>query len=83
LTLKGQCDFNTAVLKDKLDITLEALGRRLLAGTWRDGRYIDAKPLLAARGDHIQKKTLVGCEQDRPDVSRRRAQWRPGFRIPP
>jgi hypothetical protein len=30
-----------------------------------------------ARGrDHVQKKTLIAREQDRPAIARRRAQWR-------
>lgn len=41
-----------------------------------EGRHLDAEPFLAARGDHVQKKTLVAREQDRPDISRRRTQWR-------
>ena len=44
--------------------------------TRREDRHVGAEPFPAARGDHAQKKTLVAREQDRPDVSRRRAQWR-------
>ena len=30
----------------------------------------------ARGGDHVQKKTLIAREQDRPAIARRRAQWR-------
>jgi hypothetical protein len=32
--------------------------------------------LLRARGHQLQKKSLQASEQDRPDVARRRTQWR-------
>jgi len=40
------------------------------------GRYVDDEPLPAPCRDHVQKKTLVAREQDRPDIARHRARWR-------
>ena len=39
-------------------------------------RHLDDEPLLSPDRRHAQKKTLVACERDRPDISRHRKRWR-------
>jgi transposase len=74
--LKPHRDFLVAVRAEQPDITLEALSRRLAAE-----RSVKADTSMLSRffrreGITFKKKTLVAREQDRPDVSRRREQWR-------
>jgi transposase len=73
--LRPYRDFIVAALKYKPDLTLEALGQRLLANRGVKADTGMLSRFLAARWDH-QKKTLVARKQDRPDVSRCRAKWR-------
>jgi DDE superfamily endonuclease len=42
----------------------------------RQSRHLDDEPLLSPDRRHGQKKTLVACEQDRPDIGRHRKRWR-------
>lgn len=73
--LKPHRAFLEAVLAEKPDITLEALGRRLLAE-----RGVKADTSMLSRFFRREgvtfKKTLVAREQERPDVSRHRTRWR-------
>ena len=65
-----------ALIAREPELTLEALSRRLAAE-----RGVRADPSTLSRffrreGVTFKKKTLHASEQDRPDVARRRAQWR-------
>ena len=65
-----------AVLAEDPGITLEALSRRLAAerGVRADTSMLSR--FFRKEGMSLRKKTLHTSEQDRPDVARRRAQWR-------
>ena len=74
--LKPHRDFLAAALAEQPDITLDALSRRLAAA--RSVRADTSMLSRFFRRERItfKKKTLVASERDRPDVSRRREQWR-------
>jgi transposase len=74
-TLKPHRAFIEVALADKPDITLAALCRRLAAALGVKADTSMMSSFLRREGVTFKKKTLVAREQDRGDVSRRRAQW--------
>jgi putative transposase len=50
--------------------------RPAFGGARRQSRHLDDEPLLPPDRRHVQKKTVVAREQDRPDIRRHRARWR-------
>jgi transposase len=67
-------DFLEAARAETPDVTLQALCDRLLAerGVKADTSLMW---LLSPDRRHVQKKTVVAREQDRPDISRHRQRW--------
>ncbi|HEX2134372.1 MAG TPA: IS630 family transposase [Microvirga sp.] len=73
--LKPHRAFLEAALAEQPDITLEALGRRLAAERRVKADSSRLSRFFRREGITL-KKTLVARERDRPDISRRRTQWR-------
>ena len=73
--VKPERDWLMAALEAKPDITLAALARQL-----RDERGVIVDTSMLSRfflEEGISfKKTVLPCEQERPDVARRRASWK-------
>ena len=73
--LAGERDWLLARLAEKPDLTLRALVAEL-AERGDQGQLLRGLALLRARRASASKKSLHASEQDRPDVARRRAQWK-------
>ena len=67
-------DWLLARMAEKPDLTLRAMVAELAAVALR--RATARCGVFRARGDHVQKKSLLASEQDRPDVARRRERWK-------
>ena len=74
LKLERHREFLEACHAEKPDVTLQALCDRLLGE--RQGRHFVDEPVPSPHRLDAQKKTLIACEQDRPDVKRHRIRWR-------